>query len=490
MRTSMVSWLVGSAAVVAGVSVFSCRGVDSDSLVDCEETRTCQSGTAGGDGGSDANVVVPAGCDLAKSPKDAPSCVDDGVGVFVSPTGSDGASGTKSAPVKSVAKGVEVAATRGLPRVYVCEGTYDANVELKSAVSVYGGLSCAWAYTGAKPKLAPPKGVALKVTKVTGAVVLEDLEVVGSADPSVPGDSAVAVFVSESTDVTLRNVAAKAGDASDGAPGLGSSNYASAAKDGTGATQGATAVSCTCADNSSSTGGKGGGLGAGGDPGSASPAVGDINSGLGGATCTAGTVGANGPSGAKAVAGQSVATLSASGFASGPLAPAGGNGLPAQGGGGGGGRTGVAAGGGGACGGCGGGGGKGGSTGGSTFALAAFNATVKLEGGTVVSSRAGLGGQGGAGQVGQAGSANGGVGACDGGPGGAGAGGSGGAGGAGGHSAPIAFSGTEPKVTGTTLTPGTAGKGGAGGTGGKGPGNAGPDGPAGVDGKSQPTLSL
>ena len=52
------------------------------------------------------------------------------------------------------------------------------------------------------------------------------------------------------------------------------------------------------------------------------------------------------------------------------------------------------------------------------------------------------------------------------------------------------FSGTEPKVTGTTLTPGTAGKGGSGGAGGKGPGNAGPDGPAGVDGKSQPTLSL
>src|SRR3954447_8565266 len=88
-----------------------------------EQAATCGTDCAPAqDGGAD--VVVPAGCDPTKGVKDSPSCVDDGVGVFVSPTGDDGATGTKSKPVKSIAKGVELAASRGLPRVYVCEGTY------------------------------------------------------------------------------------------------------------------------------------------------------------------------------------------------------------------------------------------------------------------------------------------------------------------------------------------------------------------------------
>ena len=178
--------------------------------VDCVETRSCELSDGGTDGGPD--VVAPPGCDLTKSPKDSTACLDDTVGVFVAPTGDDGATGKKGAPLRSVAKGVETAAARGLPRVYVCEGTYDANVEIKTSVAIFGGLTCAWAPSDvARPKLAPPKGIALRVSKVSGAVLVEDLEIVGSADANAPGDSAIAAFVSGSQDVKFRPVVFQTG---------------------------------------------------------------------------------------------------------------------------------------------------------------------------------------------------------------------------------------------------------------------------------------
>jgi len=55
------------------------------------------------------------------------------VAIFVAPTGDDGATGKRSAPLKSITKGVDLAASRGLPHVYVCEGTYEADAEIKAA---------------------------------------------------------------------------------------------------------------------------------------------------------------------------------------------------------------------------------------------------------------------------------------------------------------------------------------------------------------------
>jgi len=186
------------------------------------DSLTCSAyrdGGATGDGGDsgEGGIIKPPDCDLTKEPKDSPACVDDGVAVFVSPTGDDATSGRKTSPVKSIAKGVELAAARGVPRVYVCEGSYDGAVDVKAPVAIFGGMSCAWAVTGARPKLAPSKGVALAVTKVSGAVLVQDLEIVGSADLGKPGDSAIAAFVSESTNVTFRNVTLTAKDGVGGA---------------------------------------------------------------------------------------------------------------------------------------------------------------------------------------------------------------------------------------------------------------------------------
>ena len=482
----------GLASIAAAAAIWGCSSLNVQT--DCEELRTCPSPDAGEGGGGD--VVAPPGCDLTKSPKDSAACVDDAVGVFVSASGDDGATGKKSAPVKSIAKGVELAASRGVPRVYVCEGTYNQAVEVKAAFSIFGGLTCAWAASETvRPKLAPAKGIALKITNVSGAVVVEDLEVVGSADAATPGDSAIGAFVSGASNVTFRRTTLTAGAGTAGAKGASRTNYAGATATAGGNANGAiagTGALCACTDASLSKGGNGAaGNGAGFSDGSATPAAGAPNAGTSGTiNCTDGQPGANGAADIAGVAATSPGELSASGWGATTKPADGPNGKPGQGGGGGGAKTNAnSAGGGGACGGCGGAGGGPGSNGGSSFALLSFNSTVTVDGGTLATAAGGAGGAGGDGQDGQTGGALG-AGACNGGPGASGAGGSGGGGGAGGHSVPVGFVGTEPKVTGATLTPGAKGGIGSGGTPGLGSGNAGTAGTPGPEGKSQKVLPL
>ncbi len=486
MRALSPGLLLLAGIAVGGVSC------SSDPCAFGECAATGDGGVGSGEGG----IAVPPGCDLAKPLKESAPCIDDAVGVFVAPTGDDAAAGAKAKPVRSIGKGLELAAARKVPRVYVCEGTYDAAVEIKAPVAVFGGLTCAWAAAEtARPRIAPPKGIAVRVTKVSGAVVVEDVDVVGSADANVPGDSAIGVFVAESTGVVLRRVKVGAGGGTAGGKGATATNYAGATATKGGAASGGiagTGASCTCTDGSTSKGGDGAaGNGTAVSSGTSVPAVGGSNSGLSGQTnCTDGQTGASGANGAAGTSSTSAGTLSANGWDSKANGANGKNGSPGQGGGGGGAKTdGNAAGGGGACGGCGGGGGGSGTNGGASLGLVSFNATVVIEGGALTTASGGSAGAGGEGQDGQAGGTVS-VGACNGGPGGHGAGGSGGGGGAGGHSVPIIFAGTEPRVTGATLTPGTKGAGGAGGNPGAGPGNAGNAGVAGPEGKSQNTLAL
>jgi len=447
------------------------------------------------DGGPDggADVVVPPGCDPTKSPKESPACVTDDFGVFVSPLGKDGATGKKTDPLRSIAEAVG----KGKPRVYVCEGTYDANVAITTSVAIYGGLTCLWQPSEAvRPKLAPPKGIALRVTKVAGAVEIADLDVVGSADANTPGDSAIASFVAESANVTFRRTTLTGGTSTGGAKGAARSNYS-----GVMATKGGDAMvatggvgpMCACTDLTSSTGGNGAsGAGIGLSDGAANPAVGFTNSGATKvASCDPGLAGANGSAGATAPTVTSAGSLDANGWQPPGQVTTAPNGKPAQGGGGAGAKTNtMSAGGAGGCGGCGGAGAEAGRAGGSSFALLSFNSSVTFEGGNLGAGTGGTGGTGGRGQDGQAGGAPGTGIACDGGSGGNGTGGSGGGGAAGGHSVPVAFVGTEPKVTGATVTPGTKGAAGPGGAGGAGPGIAGAPGTPGPEGKAQTTLAL
>lgn len=60
------------------------------------------------------------GCNIKLEPKDAPYCLSDVMGVFVSPNGDDANDGTKAKPFKTFGKAAEKIGQHA--RIYACEG--------------------------------------------------------------------------------------------------------------------------------------------------------------------------------------------------------------------------------------------------------------------------------------------------------------------------------------------------------------------------------
>ncbi len=456
-------------------------------------------------------MIALPGCDLTKSAKDSPACVDDAVGVFVSPNGSDEGAGTKTSPVKSIGKALEKQGNK--PRVYVCEGTYEERVEVKGGVTILGGFGCAdWKYTGTKSKLSPKEaGYAVVLTKVSQPVTVEDFEISAQDAAADSGGSSIAVFANESAGLTLRRVVVQAG-AGANAPAVGApaTNLYSGSVNGEPAsgTTGGAGKTCDCKVHGKSIAGKGGDgkspVADSGGFGAAVPSVvvvglRDSSPGMGeisaGGPCTSGRSGSDGAARSAGAASARVGALGSGGYA--PSAGKDGEaGNPGAGGGGGGGGLTDGAGAGG-CGGCGGAGGIGGKGGGGSIGIAAYKTPLKLEACRVQGKAGGAGSGGGTGEAGGGGGGGGTVGACSGGRGGNGAGGGGGGGGSGGISVGVAYVGAPPERDGTTdLNPGTKGSPGGGGGGGNGGTNVlstapnGDVGAVGLDGVSQEVLEL
>jgi len=460
------------ASVLAGGAALECGACSGGGGSPCDaDAGSC----------ADAAVVPPVsggGCDSSKPASQGGCAVDDSDGFFVSPSGSDGAAGSKAAPFQTIAKGIAAAAAAPLkPNVYVCQGTYAESLVVQNApagVALHGGFDCtSWTETSAPTTVAPTApGFVLHV--IGAAALVESLSLV-APDATDLGGSSIAAFVDASPGMTFRRAAVKSGKAMIGATASavaqlqpnsdGNSNTTSGY-------QGAASKTCPCATDST-TGGQGGTTNVdGGAPEQGLPIVdGDTDAGRPGVVGSCG--GGNGASGIAAPASGASATkpgtLAASGWTGAPGA-AGAAGGTGQGGGGGNWNDGNGlGGGGGACGGCGGSGGGGGGAGGSSIAIAAVQSTLRVQASTVQAGAAGDGGAGAAGQPGQAGG-NGGTGAgnqCNGGAGGAGGNGAAGGGGAGGVSVAIATDpGTTPDVDSfSTVLAGTAGKGGLDGTG-------------------------
>ena len=439
------------------------------------------SGSADGGDGGEGGIIKPPDCDLSKEAKDSPACVDDGVGVFVSAAGSDGAAGTKASPVKSIGKALSVS---GQKRVYVCEGTYEG-FEVKTGTTIAGGFSCAdWKYTGVKSKVEGMDGAKPTVDLATASgAVLTDLEIVGPAKGS-PNSVAIR---SVDTTATLRRVKATAGEGADGAPGTRTdfSYPMQTDLDGKDATAGAGGgkKEVTCPGGAVTTGGKGGDNGFSGDPGL--PALGGGAAGDVMQACAGAGTGGDGNVGTSPTVGdgaKSLGTLTANVWTA-TAGTNGANGGPGQGGGGGKGIGGGGGGGGGA-GGCGGAGGPGGKGGGASIALLSINSTLTLESSALTGGKAGNGGKGAAGQAGQtifgfAGNKSGA--GCSGGNGGKGGDGAAGGGGAGGMSAALVYTKTKPTLKDTTSSAGAAGGAGLGGA---------PGGNDGVAGDSKEELEV
>jgi uncharacterized membrane protein YgcG len=453
-------------------------------------------GDAGRDGGAEAEVA-PSGCDPTKPPYDEACVIDDAFGIFVSLAGSDANPGLKSAPVRSIGHGMDLAKAAA-KRVYICAGSYPEQLMVGSSrdgVNVYGALDCAtWTYSAANKVIVAPAqaGYALEIQGLQTGVTFEDIEFdAQNASAGVPGASSVAVFVSTSQGISFDRVTMVAGSANDGAPGGSTGTatnwfgtppaYAELAGNNADDAGGAPTKQCTCGDQSQTSGGQGGGPMNIPSPGAGAPAYSDAGAGAGGmnaVVCGSGgsppTNGADAPMPLAEAPSTSLGTCSAGGWVPGVGVP-GTDGKPGQGGGGGGnGRLSSGSGGSGACGGCGGAGGKPGQGGGASIALLSFQSSIALADCTLTANAAGGGSAGGAAEAGQGGGLMGGNGnlGCQGSAGGAGAGGNGGQGGPGGLSLGIGYVGTPPTIDGAVVTQasthsgiaiGAAGAGGAGG---------------------------
>lgn len=413
-------------------------------------------------------------CDMTMDPKGQPGCLDNRVGIFVSPMGSDTNPGTKAAPMLTI--GHAIASVGMLTRVYVCEGTYAEDISFAppaDGISLYGGFKCAdWTYSGNKPQVG--KGtLPLKIASTTKPISIEDFLIQAAAGSTGAPDSIAALVTGATGPVTFTRVNLTAGLGAPGATGVVGNNYNAAlaqsdptiaGKNASGAT-GGPLQTCggLCTDTNASTGG-GGGVG-GGAPSSGSAGLPALGGGQAGNvmanSCSSGSTGGDGTSattvGADAVSPTVLGALGANGWAV-TMSASGKSGSPGQGGGGGAGLMDTSmsgGGGGGGCGGCGGGGGAGGNGGGSSIALAVYSSTVTVNASELHATDAGNGGSGGTGQMGQLGGYKGnGVGnGCSGGKGGNGAGGGTGAGGVGGISVGVLYKGNQPTLdTGTQAT--------------------------------------
>ena len=487
-------WLAGAAALVAGL--VACPQFAPDDV--CGYPGFCGDSSTNPDGGTDAHPDAPATCPSGNEPKDDPTCVSDALGIFVSPTGSDGNPGTKESPVATLKTALTKAAGKGF--IFVCAGSYSESVDIAQSISIFGGFSCNdWTYSAsAQPKFTGTKPDYVFHLNGANQTVIGDIELDAMDAPANTGQSSIGAFVASSQGVTLERMTIHAGKGADGVDGMltplnAQWPDAGALKghDAPGADGGTeNAVNCP-GGSGTTTGGKGGNADGFTDGQNGLPAIGGGDGGLGGTqtiACQGGTDGKNGLAGDAGVAPTSLGDLTGTGWAA-LGGTAGAVGGPGQGGGGGGGRDNGSTqggGGGGGAGACGGAGGGGGGGGGASIAIASVDSSLSVKASTLACSNAGNAGSGASGEAGQLPGGTGGVAqlfpVCSGGNGGNGGSGGGGAGGAGGVSVGVLSKGGSVNVDSATQTNTTVGT-----KGNKGTGAAGNDG---IDGVAQATLAL
>ncbi len=458
--------------------------------------------TGTGGGGGTTSTTIDPGC----IPSNGSSPVDDSCGVFVSSSkGKDTNEGTKDKPFQTIAKALGAAKAKP---VFLCSESFAEPVVISAGAVLYGALDCTkdWTYVSTKrSRIAPAAdAIPLRVTS-KASLELDDVDL-AAADASVPGGSAIALFVEGDTDVMLSRSDLTAGNGAPGTDGALFDMPATAGGDGNpgndacsdpASTDGGLSVQNTCDADESSSGLGGNGtdsIGGAGTPGLPDGAM-NAGAGEGAASCTGDTLGDPGMDGPAGPGASGLGSLTSDGF-SGAAGKDGQPGKVAQGGGGGGGAKGGAgdgmsgnkkqcgtvanapgnagaSGASGGAGGCGGNGGKGGGAGGASIGIASLGAKLTFDTVTVTTTSGGKGGNGGDGQLG----GNGGAGAaggkvpvtatdlkpgCAGGAGGNGGNGGKGGGGLGGPSIGIAFTGDAPVTKGATLIKGTPGEGGTG----------------------------
>src|SRR4051812_43746135 len=106
-RIGVPIFVGGIAALAATWHLASCASLACEDDGTCRGAATSDAGrdTAPADATPDEDVSnVVAGCE--KAPSESSDVVVDRCGVFVAPTGDDAAAGTKTAPFRTIAKGI------------------------------------------------------------------------------------------------------------------------------------------------------------------------------------------------------------------------------------------------------------------------------------------------------------------------------------------------------------------------------------------------
>lgn len=188
-------------------------------------------GTAGSGGGS----VTPCEDDVA------------GDGIYVSPSGQQGATGTASTPVRTIAAGIELAGSQKKTTVYIEEGAYGESVVIGEsfgkAIILDGGwrrISGKWTRlcgaTASTTTIQSPNGRALEVNNSPGKVRVRHLTLTTYADVPEPGRTHYGVFAvgtpTKPVSLDLEDVVLAPGKGEDGAPAKDADPAAPRACDG------------------------------------------------------------------------------------------------------------------------------------------------------------------------------------------------------------------------------------------------------------------
>jgi hypothetical protein len=161
------------------------------------------SGTGGSAGSAGSGTVVPCDNDVV------------GDGIFVSPSGTQGADGSAKNPVRSIAAALDLAVVQKKTTIYLEEGAYGEGVVLDASFGRPVLIDGGWrrSSTGAWQRLCgdtaqttiiqSPTGRALQVTNSSGLVRVRHLVLSTAVDLPSPGRSHYGVFATGTTETPV-----------------------------------------------------------------------------------------------------------------------------------------------------------------------------------------------------------------------------------------------------------------------------------------------
>ena len=196
------------------------------------------------DGGAGGEQVAPEGPTCDPSAEDLPddefqdtNCDgidgDESRSVFVASNGRDDAPGTRTNPLLTLNRALEVASPHRFA-VLVCNGTYAENVVIRSGQRIYGGYACSLGWQRVKDRaiVQPDRGLGLLVDTVSDPVLV-DRFAFRAANATEAGGSSQVAGIMMSSDVRLSHVEFASGNGAAGFDGVAGADAPAEPESGT-----------------------------------------------------------------------------------------------------------------------------------------------------------------------------------------------------------------------------------------------------------------